>query len=377
MNAQEADTGIEFDHSAWKEILAKAKSSNKIIMLDAYTSWCGPCKWMAKNVFTQPEVATYYNSTFVNAKIDMEKGEGIELAKKYGVQAYPTFLYINGDGELIHRVCGGMEGADFITQGKTALDNTANYFSVRKKFKDNPKDNAIQFFEAADRACENASVELETYLKLLTKEEVSSPANFRLLYNTITAFSDPAFPFLYSNYAVFASKYGNDTLDKKLMPIYENALNRAGSKNDFKKVEELKTSYAIIKDVKLKDYLNDVAAVASIDKNKNPDKYYATLATMVDKHFMNDANALNHFSWDFYEKVSDKKLLERARVWSAKAAAISNDYATNDTYAAVLYKLGMKAEAKKVAETAIDLAKKNGEDSKETEELLKKIDQLK
>src|SRR3989304_5110710 len=86
---------INFEHGAWKDILTKAKTEKKLIMLDAFTSWCGPCKWMAKNVFTNDTVADYYNATYVNAKIDMEKGEGIDLAKKYGVQAYPTFLFID------------------------------------------------------------------------------------------------------------------------------------------------------------------------------------------------------------------------------------------------------------------------------------------
>lgn len=78
---------IHFEHTAWKEILAKAKKENKLIMVDAFTTWCGPCKWMAKNTFTNDTVADFYNSKFVNAKIDMEKGEGLDIAKQYEVQA--------------------------------------------------------------------------------------------------------------------------------------------------------------------------------------------------------------------------------------------------------------------------------------------------
>src|SRR3954471_13635384 len=74
---------IEFDHGTFAELLARAKKENKMIYIDCYTSWCGPCKWMAKNVFTNDTVADFYNNNFVNAKIDMEKGEGIELAQKY------------------------------------------------------------------------------------------------------------------------------------------------------------------------------------------------------------------------------------------------------------------------------------------------------
>src|ERR1043166_391494 len=97
---------IEFDHGTFEEVLARAKKENKMIYIDCYTSWCGPCKWMAKNIFTNDSVADFYNSNFVNAKIDMEKGEGVDIAAKYDVRAYPTMLYLNADGVQLHRTCG-------------------------------------------------------------------------------------------------------------------------------------------------------------------------------------------------------------------------------------------------------------------------------
>lgn len=100
--------GIQFETGTWAEILAKAKQQNKYVFVDAYTTWCGPCKWMDKNVFPTAEAGEYFNKNFVNAKIDMEKGEGLEIAKTYSVQAYPTYLYVDGDGNLVHRVVGSI-----------------------------------------------------------------------------------------------------------------------------------------------------------------------------------------------------------------------------------------------------------------------------
>lgn len=377
LNAQEQAAGIQFEHTPWKAILAKAEKEKKIIMLDAYASWCGPCKWMAKNIFTTAEVGDFFNSNFVNAKIDMEKGEGVELAKKYGVQAYPTFLFINSKGEIVHRVCGGMEAPEFIGQGKAAMDDQSNYASLKKRFKENPKENALAFFEAADGACDNVSAELDTYLKTLSKDEVVTPSNFKLVYNVLSSYDDPSFAFFHSNYAAYESKFGSDTLDKKLQPLYEKALTRAGAKGDQKKMSEIQKSYAVIKDKKVKKYLGDVVSFASIDKNKDPQNYYLRQADFVENHLMENAQALNQYAWSFYEEVSDTKLLERASKWAEKAISLNNSYAVNDTYASLLFKLGRKAEAKKAAETAITLAKKTGEDAKETEELLKKIDMLK
>jgi thiol:disulfide interchange protein len=117
-----SQAGIKFDEGNFSSLLAKAKKENKLIFLDAYASWCGPCKLMAKNIFTLQSVGDYYNGHFVNAKMDMEKGEGVELAKKYNVRAYPTYLFINGDGEIVHRVLGYVEEKPFIQFAKDAED---------------------------------------------------------------------------------------------------------------------------------------------------------------------------------------------------------------------------------------------------------------
>lgn len=84
----------------FQQILAMAKAEGKPVFIDCYTEWCGPCKKMAKEVFPQKEAGDYFNSKFVCWKVDMEKGEGPEIAKKYDVAAYPTFLILNSDGSL-------------------------------------------------------------------------------------------------------------------------------------------------------------------------------------------------------------------------------------------------------------------------------------
>lgn len=114
---------IEFDkNSKWNALLAKARKENKLIFIDAYTVWCRPCIQMARDVFTLDKVADFYNKNFINVSMDMEKGEGPGLAKKYEVAAYPAFLFINGKGELVHRDGGFMEAPSFINVGEKALE---------------------------------------------------------------------------------------------------------------------------------------------------------------------------------------------------------------------------------------------------------------
>ena len=78
----EGQEGIVFmENQPWSEVLQKAKEQNRLIFMDCYTVWCGPCKGLAKDIFPQKKVGDFFNANFVNAKYDMEKGEGLALKK--------------------------------------------------------------------------------------------------------------------------------------------------------------------------------------------------------------------------------------------------------------------------------------------------------
>ncbi|WP_228409824.1 thioredoxin family protein [Chryseobacterium sp. T16E-39] len=135
--AQEA---IQFQDLPFKDLVAKAKKENKIIFLDAYASWCGPCKLMEKNVFTKKSVGDYYNANFVNARFDMEKGEGREIAAKYGVRSYPTYLFLNGDGELVSQNLGYMEESVFLAMAQDINSPNNKKGSLKDRFASGEKD---------------------------------------------------------------------------------------------------------------------------------------------------------------------------------------------------------------------------------------------
>lgn len=99
--------GVYFESLTFEQALAKARSEKKFVFMDCYTSWCGPCKYMAERIFPTKEAGDYFNPRFVCVKYDMEKGEGPELSKKFGIKNYPTFLIIHPDGSVRHRIVGG------------------------------------------------------------------------------------------------------------------------------------------------------------------------------------------------------------------------------------------------------------------------------
>lgn len=134
---------IEFREGDWSGLLKTAAKKDKLIFLDCYTSWCGPCKMLAKNVFTNDTVADFYNRNFICVKMDMEKGEGPELAKKYKVAAYPTLLYVNGAGELVHNVTGYQSPSKLISEGSVALNGTETMSALTKRYDSGDRDDAF------------------------------------------------------------------------------------------------------------------------------------------------------------------------------------------------------------------------------------------
>lgn len=116
-----AGKGITFATGSLADVLAQAKAEGKKVFLDCYTSWCGPCRVMSNTVFTRTEVGTFFNDHFVCLKLDMEQGEGPDVAKRYGVKAFPTMLILSPEGEVLHTIVGARSADALIGEAKTAL----------------------------------------------------------------------------------------------------------------------------------------------------------------------------------------------------------------------------------------------------------------
>lgn len=120
----ETGQGIQFIEADWNKALAEAKKQNKLIFLDAYASWCGPCKLLKRNTFPDKTAGEYFNSNFINVAIDMEKGDGKALAEKYGVNAFPTLIITDLDGNIITYTQGYIKPKQLIDFGKYGMSQS-------------------------------------------------------------------------------------------------------------------------------------------------------------------------------------------------------------------------------------------------------------
>ena len=125
---------FEPEGTTLEQASAKAKAEKKLIFLDCFTTWCGPCKKMAREVFPTEAAGAYMNPKFVNLKIDMEGEYGAPLAKKLQIQAYPTFVIFNADAQEIGRLLGYMEASEFIKKvEEKSRDNSSSTLEERWK----------------------------------------------------------------------------------------------------------------------------------------------------------------------------------------------------------------------------------------------------
>ena len=149
--------GIDFFHGSFEEALEAAKDEGKAIFVDAYTTWCGPCKRMSKYVFTEQIVGQFYNSNFINMKLDMEKEEGMKFGLKYPVSAYPTFYYIKPNGDVLFTTKGGRKAKQFIELGEKALSRFDVSTELKEKYEngDRSPETVIKYIQALNRKGES------------------------------------------------------------------------------------------------------------------------------------------------------------------------------------------------------------------------------
>lgn len=370
VNIYAQDGGMKFSQDDWETVLATAKKQDKLIFIDAYAVWCGPCKTMSKKIFPLKEVGDVYNANFINVKIDMEKGEGRALAKKYKVRAYPTFLFVNSDGELVHRGVGSQPAAKFVSLGKAAANPNMQLVTLQKQFDKGNREGIfmLNYINALTSAGMDAKVVTNEYLS--TQEDLTSDANMELVFNTTRSMEAKGFDIMVENKEAFYKKFTKERAQGLMDYIIQGA-----HRGNLEKMTECyvkifpEESEKMVTKYKVQHYMYDKGA----DANKNFEK--AALAYMKASPSENPQE-LNAIAWHAYEVSEDKKMLKKALKWAKKSVKLRSQYMNNDTLAALYFKLKKKKKAIQTANLAIKLAGEEGVDAGETEALLKKIQAL-
>lgn len=375
ISAQEA---IQFQELPFKDIIAKAKKEKKLVFIDAYASWCGPCKMMEKNVFTQKSVSDYYNTNFINARFDMEKGEGKDIASKFGVRSYPTYLFLNGEGELVSRNTGYMEESLFVAMAQDINSPGNKKGSLKDRFAGGEKDpeflinimklNANTDYEFAKKASERY-FQNKKKTEELTKDEIGF-----LLY-FVKSSEDANYPVFSSRKAEIIKFLPEETYNEfdaqlKLGKIVEQSIDDKNKKiNDdyfMKAAEPLVGKEAAVKKL-------NQTKLSYYEQNSNFPEYEKVALDYYKNSDSFDPTELLRAAWIFADHVKTPSSLKKATEWAEKS--VMRGETSENTYilARLYYLTGNKEIAKNYAEMSRNMAVQGNKDSQLAEELLKQI----
>ena len=221
-----AQDGVKWEKGTLQEALKKAAENQTaspagpdLVFLDCYTSWCGPCKMMSESVFPQKAAGDYFNSKFVNIKIDMERGEGPSISKKYGVRAYPTFLILSPDGKEVGRVVGAGKLEQFIQKVETAVKPANQPQVMLDKFrKTGDINDAYKYLKAMEdlhKDQEIADFVVENYKKIEVKDFYTSRF-FRYVLQAVSLSNTTVLENIIADKKYFDAYFGKAKVDKDL-----------------------------------------------------------------------------------------------------------------------------------------------------------------
>ncbi len=367
-----AAQGMEFEHGPWAEALAKAKSTGKPIFMDAFTTWCGPCKMMSNQTFKDEAVGKFYNASFINVKMDMEHGEGIELAKTYAVNLYPTLLFIDGEGNILHRTAGFHAPEAFLELGKTALAPEKRLVNLEKKFAAGDRNPDLLFAltkARGDAYAPNAGEAADEYLK--TQTDLGSERNMEVIMAYVNDPHAAGFQYFIKNKKAFETKYSTQAVAQKVEQSFHEYLDKHPEMGQAE-VENLFTAVYPEEGARLASAYRMSAAREKGDR----DGFATAAVEHFKKYPSHDPEELNEVAWTFFRVVEDEKLLKKAVKWAKKSVKLNPSFYNHDTLASLYYKLKKKKCALKNAQKAIELAKAAGEDYGQSQELLDKIYKL-
>jgi len=120
--SKDKEGGIQFHRGTWGEAIKLASKENKMIFLDIYATWCGPCKKLKTSTFSNPQVGEFYNANYINVALDGETGVGAALAQKFKIDSYPSLLFIDSNGNLIQKAVGYHNMDELISLGKNVIN---------------------------------------------------------------------------------------------------------------------------------------------------------------------------------------------------------------------------------------------------------------
>lgn len=209
----------------FNEALKQSQAENKLVFIDFYTDWCGPCRKMSKEVFPQKQVGDYFNAQFVCIKLNAEK-EGEELAQKFEVKAYPTFIIADQQGNTKATITGAFPADAFVAKVKNELNPEMAPERMKQRYESGERTPelvdayAMSFME--QKKMDEGYKIIDDYFNSLSDKQKLAPENLFVFTRYTFDVSDPKCQFWTKNVEKADSKTKEIAL-AHLQKLYHSA----------------------------------------------------------------------------------------------------------------------------------------------------------
>lgn len=354
--------GIEFFHGPWAEALEKAKAEDKIIFVDAYASWCGPCKRMSSQVFPDPKSGEFYNANFVCLKIDMEKPENAEFAGKYPVGSYPTLLFIDAEGKIVMKDVGFRDVDPFVDMGKKVLGKVTKSVDYEKGYADGNRDPKFlyNYVHALNRTGQPSLKVTNDYLN--TQTDLTTEFNLRFIHEGAVEADSRVFDLLVKYQDKIVSLAGKDAVASRIETACKNTVKKAIQFKNETLLAEAKAKMKTAMPTRAKSFSfeSDLSYYTATLDAKN---YLKTAKAYQKSEIQNNSAKLEDLVISLLRAFpDDQKVLAQAGKWAQKAAETGGLPEYFLTWAEILKKQGDKEKARATAQKGLDAigSKDNG-----------------
>ncbi|MCB0558458.1 MAG: thioredoxin family protein [Lewinellaceae bacterium] len=358
--AQLFSQGIEFFHGTWEEALEEAKQQEKVIFIDAYATWCGPCKRMAREVFPNEKVGEYFNRHFINMKLDMEKGEGLTFRKAYPVSAFPTLYFIDGNGAVVEKVRGAQDVDGFLKLGEKVLglaDNSEEYAAEYEKGSRGPE-LMYKYVKALNKSGKSSLRIANEYLD--SQEDLNTEFNLRFIFESAIESDSKIFSLMMDKREAIEGLVGQEAVREQVYRACQATVNKA---IEFETealldeaIDKMKRHYPEKADA------FELSAQMDFYRNTGDVKNFSKACKKYAKKVAaGNPDELNKLSSEIVKQFGkDEGAMKQAEELAREAAEKGQQYQYYLNYAQILYINGKQGESGKAANTALELARSEG-----------------
>lgn len=366
--------GIDFYEGDWKDALAEAEKSEKLVFVDAYAEWCGPCKRMAKTTFVDQSVGDFFNANFINLKIDMEKGHGLTFRQDYPVSAFPTLMFLNGKGEIILKTTGAKDVAKIIDFAKKAMgmDDRSGDYEVAYEEGKRDFDLVYKYVQALNKVGKPSSKIVNDYLR--SKPSISDDQMTKFLLAAVTEADSKAFEELIKRKGNAEKLSDKEAVKKTIVDACKKTVSKAVEyESEFLLTEaqnKMRSTYK--SDAKAFEYESKLTYYKGLGYT---DMYLETVEDYCNKVIKKDADAINEIAVDISKNMNkNKKALTIAEGLAKKASKQGEKADHYITYAQILNLNEKSEDALKAAKKALEITKDNNEPTKNIEGFIKYLE---